>query len=185
MSGPGRREAWLVVGVLAPFGVLVALGLLLSRAGPVQPGATPVNTPGAARATPAAASPPAPAAPPAVPEAGGKAGREDAGAPAQAAGYVLDLDGGVPPELRAPLAAVSPQVVRCLDDQAERAPARVVVTVAFTPTDGGHFARVAVSSSWQDPYLAACVEDVFAEVRFSPGGTETFAPARWRFTAVR
>jgi hypothetical protein len=112
---------------------------------------------------------------------GARSARPDPGAPVPGAAPA----GAWPPELAAALQAVEPQVRTCFADQRARAPAEVSITVTFTPTRDGGFAGVAVSTSWQDPYLTACVEDVFDEVGFHPSGRETFAPARHTFELHR
>ena len=68
---------------------------------------------------------------------------------------------------------------QCLSDQKQQAS----VEVHFTPTLEGRYVDVRVTT--QDPYLAACLEDVFDEARWdvSPGATESFAPTRHTFTA--
>jgi hypothetical protein len=188
VTGPRRRELLLALGVLAPFGALVALGLAAWQPGPAAPLPTPVN--------PASGGPPREASPrpgdgggaPGEQRAPGgqRAPGEQRPAGARSRAFALDLDGGdYPPALAAPLRAVAAEVVRCAEDQAGRAPARLAVDVDFQPTPDGRFIRVSVASSWQDPYLTACVEDVFAEVPFTPSGMETFAPAAFRFTLVR
>ena len=65
----------------------------------------------------------------------------------------------------------------CLADQ-KRARA---VEVRFTPTRDGGF--VGVEAQTQDPWLAACVTDVFEETPWqpSPSGTESFAPQIFSF----
>ena len=65
----------------------------------------------------------------------------------------------------------------CLADQ-KRARA---VEVRFTPTRDGGF--VGVEAQTQDPWLAACITDVFEETPWqpSPSGTESFAPQIFSF----
>jgi hypothetical protein len=52
--------------------------------------------------------------------------------------------------------------------------------VRFTPTPDGGFASVKVASS-ANPWVSACIEDVFDELRFAPTGAETFQPAAFTF----
>ncbi len=120
------------------------------------PSRTAASAPGAA-AGPAAAPGPAASAPggpgaPAAPPAGERR-------------YALEPDAGVAPEV----ARLVPEVLRCAGDQALRAPPRLALEVTPVTRDGGRGGRVVVSSSWQDPYLAACVEDVFEELGVPPG----------------
>jgi hypothetical protein len=69
-------------------------------------------------------------------------------------------------------------VRQCLTDQKQ-----TKVEVHFTPTRDGRYADVRVVT--QDPYLQACLEDVFEEARWtvSPSATESFSPTRHTFTA--
>lgn len=83
-----------------------------------------------------------------------------------------------PPELEAPLSAVLPEVRQCFRDQKLKSPRQV--KVRFTPTRDGGFEKVEVDD--QNPYLAACLEDVFAEVAWHPDGRQTFAPAAHTFS---
>jgi hypothetical protein len=84
----------------------------------------------------------------------------------------------LPPELAAPLTAILPEVHQCFVDQHLKQPHEV--RVHFTPTRDGGFSGVQVEE--QNPYLASCLEDVFAEVRWSPSGAETWAPAMHTFS---
>lgn len=84
----------------------------------------------------------------------------------------------LPPELAAPLRAVFPEVHRCFADQHFKRGHEV--RVRFTPTRDGGFDQVQVDE--QNPYLASCLEDVFAEVRWQPSGAETWAPAMHTFS---
>ena len=83
-----------------------------------------------------------------------------------------------PPELAAPLKAVLPEVRQCFADQHLKA--MHAVRVRFTPTRDGGFTGIQVDE--QNPFLAACLEDVFAEVSWHPEGPETFAPATHTFS---
>jgi hypothetical protein len=150
-----RRE-WLVLGgVLVPFAVLVALGLQ-ATAGDEAPvaGAHAVNTP-----------------PP----------EEDAGRePVLDAGQALALaveDAGpaevTPPGLEAALSALRPALAQCLTDAREHAPPRVELRVRFRAHRDGRFSEARLEAkSWQDPYVEACIADVFDEVRYAPSGRE-------------
>jgi hypothetical protein len=161
-----RRELVIIAGVLVPFFVLVALTLLADR--PTPPHPAPIDAgPAPARApiaTPVVMAPPSPA----PGDAGANAGAD--------AGERVD----VPPELAGPLSAVTPEVLRCFDDQRAhlREPQRL--EVRFTPLPDGGFAGVRVGTH-ANPWVTACIEDVFAEVGFAPSGAETFAPARHTF----
>jgi hypothetical protein len=177
---PAKPELWIALGVLVPFAVLVAVGLWWST--PQRPpltvatadagadGARPAETglSGAPAATPSRA--PDADAGPSVPSLPSRPSVTSA---------------AFPPELATPLEAVRAEVHRCLVDQDTRAPAHVEVTVVFRPTPSGGFDGVVVKPSWQDPYLEACVEDVFAEVRWVPSGRETFAPSSYTFQLAR
>lgn len=151
-----RRELAIIGSVLVPFAVLVVLGLWWS--------ARSLDAP----PTPHVVAPTADAAP-APPRTAETPAAADAGRP-------------IPPELAAPLSAVRTEVLRCFTDQRARAPGPVTVTMAFTPTRDGGFSGVTVErTSWEDPYLRACLEDVFEELSFEPSGRETFAPATFTF----
>jgi hypothetical protein len=156
-----RRELLIAAGVLVPFAALVAVGFHFSDAPAPAPGEHGVNAP---------ARPPPPtvvtsALPPARVEV-------DAGAAAGPAAPPL------PRALAAPITAVLPEVQRCFEDQRLRV--RHDVRIHFTPTPDGGFERVRVDEN-NNPYLAACLEDVFSEVAFSPSGAETFTPAEYTF----
>ncbi|MFT3710857.1 MAG: hypothetical protein QM817_24800 [Archangium sp.] len=68
---------------------------------------------------------------------------------------------------------------QCLTDQHHQR----MVEVHFTPTRAGRFADVRVTT--QDPYLEACLQDVFEEAQWtvSASATESFAPTSFTFTA--
>jgi hypothetical protein len=80
----------------------------------------------------------------------------------------------MPPELQPLL----PEVKRCFADQHFKT--RHEVKVRFTPTPDGGFSNVQIDE--QNPYLAACLEDVFAELTWQPDGGQTFAPATHTFS---
>ena len=150
-----RRELIIAAAVLVPFAVLVALGFAFSP-DPAPLGIVEQHQP--------------------PPEAKGQGD-----APAA---VVFAVDASVqsplsPPELEAPLRAVLPEVQRCFADQ-HLARAREV-KVHFTPTPDGGFSEVKIDDT-QDPYFSACLEDVFAEVRFHPDGRQTWQPATHTFS---
>jgi hypothetical protein len=147
-----RREFIIAAAVLVPFGVLVAAGFYFS------PEPSPVLLQDAPHPDPL----------PAVAGGGGP------GSPHAASGQATRF----PPELDAPLTAVLPEVKRCFDDQRLERPHEV--RVRFTPTRDGGFDRVEVDE--QNPYLQACLEDVFAEVTWHPSGPETYSPAAHTFS---
>ncbi len=159
-----RRELAIIVGVLAPFAALLALAFFVFRgASPPPPKDGPSPSQSAeARRTNVRPSPPAIVVP--VVDAG-----------ASPPSPLL-----IPKELAAPLAAVTPEVMLCFRDQ--RAHQRDVqrLEVRFTPTPDGGFAGVKVPSS-ANPWVSACIEDVFEELRFTPTGAETFQPAAFTF----
>lgn len=165
-----RREFVLVLAVVAPFLALVWFGLSQSAPSPTpMPADEPSSaTPAAAPATPLPAAPP-PAAPTPPRAVAALPETIDAGEPAE-----------LPRALAAPLRAVTPEVIRCFDDQRAHLAGVQRLAVTFTPTADGGFAEVRVPTGG-NPYLAACVEDVFEEVHFEPTGLETFRPATHTF----
>lgn len=155
-----RWGPWAIVaGVLVPFAVLVVLGLRYTRGEDLVPRAPMI---------PVRVEPPPPPTPPAT---------RDAAPPAPA-----QTPRAAPPEKReeplpAPLRAVASEARRCLADASPQH--ALEIEVRFTPTrDGGY---EAVSSSAQDPMLAACLEDVFAELHFDPSQSAAFTPVRHVF----
>ncbi len=158
-----KREALIAAGVLVPFAVLVAAGFWFTRDEKVvSPGQISLAPP-----KPVVFPTPGPGLDPVLPVDAGLAA-----APAPAP-RVAEAE-----PLSPPLAAVAPEVQRCFADQARHDLTQV--RVRFTPTRDGGFVGVAVDT--QDPYLAACIEDVFAEVAWHPTGAETFAPATHSFS---
>ena len=149
-----KRELIIAAAVLVPFAVLVALGFYFM---PDRPPSF-IPTPSPPGALPRGGEGTAVAAP--VPDAA-----------VQRPPFT--------PELEAPLTAVLPEVQRCFADQ-HLARAREV-KVHFTPTPDGGFSDVKIDDT-QDPYLSACLEDVFAEVRFHPDGRQTWQPATHTFS---
>ena len=159
-----RREAAIIFGVLVPFAVLLALAFFFFRGAPLSP---PNEAPTQGRSAEAPGTS-VPASPPAQVE------------PLVDSGPAAPLAPPFPKELAAPLAAVTPEVMLCFRDQ--RAHQREVqrLEVRFTPTTNGGFAAVRVPSS-VNPWVSACIEDVFDELHFSPTGVETFQPAVFTF----
>lgn len=152
-----RRELIIVVAVVVPFLALVILALSV----PLRPDAPLPVTP-----TPA---------PPLTTNS------VQAAAPVIAPALVLDAGGDeLPRELAAPVKAVTPEILRCFGDQRAHLSGVQRLAVSFTPTSDGGFARVRVPTGG-NPYLSACVEDVFEEVHFMPTGLETFRPATHTF----
>lgn len=156
-----RRELLVIVGVLVP--CLVLLTLALWPSSPLPP---PVLEPPPAppHVVQERTPPPAPPAPPVAVIAVADAG----------------VAAPIPRELAAPLAAVTPEVIRCFSDQRAHLHGAQHLEVRFTPTEDGGFAGVTVQSG-QSPYLSACVEDVFQELSYTPSGAETFRPATHTF----
>ncbi len=77
-----------------------------------------------------------------------------------------------------PLAAVEPHIRRCLEDHASHGQ----LTVRFTPQRDGGFGDLAIlSNESRSPYLAACVEDVFEEVGFTPSPGPDYEPLTHTF----
>lgn len=158
-----RRELAIAAGVLVPFAVLVALAFHFAPSvAPPPPGSIAV----------AAHPPPSRAMKP--------ASELDAG--------LLPAPAHVEPEppprhLAAPLAAVTPHVQRCFADEPSRLRGHVDARVRFTPTADGGFTAVRVEAvSTPSPWVTACIEDAFDEVRFSPTGAERPEPAVHTFS---
>lgn len=150
-----RRELIIAGGVLVPFALLVAAGFYFTPGEPPHPDPLPLG--GEAILVP-------------------RVTVVDAGAPPPA--VLPPLPPPFAPELAAPLKAVLPEVQQCFVDQKLKQAHQV--RVHFTPTRDGGFEQVQVDE--QNPYLGACLEDVFAEVRWHPEGPETFAPAVHTFS---
>ncbi len=167
-----RRELLIAAAVLVPFGVLVALGFYFSTP------AAPAPQPGAIALAPPAPPPVQPATPRDDAEV-----QVDSGPPrvAVVTSAPRPVDPGWPAALAAPLAAIAPEVHRCFADERARLRETVTTRVRFTPTRDGGFSGVAVETTTQDPWLRACVEDAFDEVRFAPTGAELFVPAEHTF----
>lgn len=157
-----KRELAILLGVLVPFGALVWLAVRAPL---------PVEVPGPSQPPPVAK--PLPTAQPAL-----DAGERLVVAPVEA------VDAGrprpVPRELAAALGAVTPQVQLCVSDQRAHLDGPQRIDVHFTPLPDGGFAQVRVAST-ANPWVGACVEDVFDEVPYTPSGAETFRPAQWTF----
>jgi hypothetical protein len=169
-----RRERLLVAAILVPFAALVVARSTLDHTASSEAiDSAPPSPSGRARsgagAVPTARSSAAAVAPnlPFAPEPGREARDEAADFPAT---------------LEAALAAVSPEVRLCFDDASRRLEGAVSVRVAFRPLADGGFAEIAVAgNSSQDPYLSACVTDVFEEMAYQPSGREDFQRATHTF----
>jgi len=133
-----RREVWISAGVLVPFAALVAAGFFFS------------NERKGVEVPPATGEIVVPS-----PRAAEVSESRDAGGVAPPP--------PVPEQLTGVLAIVTPQIRQCLLDQAPKGHSEV--EVRFTPLLDGGFGDVVAET--QDPYLAACVQDVFEEA----GGT--------------
>lgn len=145
----------IVASVLVPFALLVAAGFSFAPQSPL-----PLRGEGQGEGRTASAPHPE-----TKPRPGGGV---DAGA----------VPAKLPPELEAPLTAILPEVRQCFEDQHLKS--RREVKVRFTPTREGRFEKVEVDE--QNPYLQACLEDVFAEVPWQPDGRQTWAPASHTFS---
>ncbi len=175
--------AILVVGT-AVLAILVAVGLLFyfnlqtllaaSAHGPLTEVGVSRPSP-AAPALDASVAPGAPALPPAPNVRG-------APPPPESRALVTDDD----PKLEAPLRAVKREVERCFADQAAHHAEPGAARVRFRPMADGGFADVRVESdTWQDPYLDACLTDVFEELTYQPSGREDFATTTHTFRFER
>lgn len=129
-----RREVWIAAGVLVPFAALVAAGFYFSDE------RKRVEVPPA----PGEIVVPAPRAAVVIE-------MRDAGGVAVPAPVAEKLTGVV--------AIVTPQIRQCLLDQSPKGHSEV--KVRFTPLVDGGFGDLVAET--QDPYLAACVQDVFEE----------------------
>lgn len=154
--------------VVGPFLALVLLALWWSGGSPAPAVVIPA-IPSAARSKAVESN-----------DAGGPAALHASPAPVGAAPGPMD-EPRWPRALEAPLRAVTPEVLRCFDDQRAHLHEVQRLEVRFRPLNDGGFAEVRVPSTG-NPYLAACVEDVFDEVGFVPSGAETFEVATHRFT---
>lgn len=81
------------------------------------------------------------------------------------------------PTVPAPFRAVMPEINQCFRDHLKAAHP---VQVRVTPTAAGGFEAVQVDE--QNPYLEACLVDVFAEGRWTPDGTEALEPIHYTFS---
>ncbi|MCU0697020.1 MAG: hypothetical protein MUC96_10855 [Myxococcaceae bacterium] len=161
-----RREVLLILGVLGPFLTLVTYAL--------WPRAEPADVTSDERRVNDSPSPPSAPAPPPATDAG------LAAVAAQAPTARLPPPPAFPRALEAPLRAVTPEVMRCFDDQRAHVHDVQRLEVRFRPLPDGGFSDVRVPSTG-NPYLAACIEDVFEELGFAPSGAETFEVATHRF----
>lgn len=157
-----RREWLIVLGVLLPCVVLFAVGSLWPSAqlGVVAPVLT------------SAASAPAADQPQRVIRVEPDAASLEEKTPPQSLAAPIE----------AAVKAVTPEITACFNDNgAEHLHGQIAVTIAFEPTPEGHFRNVTLETKVADPRLAACLEDVFAEVAYVPSGRETFEPAKHTF----
>ncbi|PZR18347.1 MAG: hypothetical protein DI536_00225 [Archangium gephyra] len=82
------------------------------------------------------------------------------------------------PDVSEPVRAVTREARRCFDDNQLTG----AIRVRFTPTrDGGYDDVVIEANPSQNPYVAACLEDVFAELRFVPAPGERYEPTTHTF----
>lgn len=82
-----------------------------------------------------------------------------------------------PSTVPVPLRALMPELNQCFRDHPRDAHP---VRVTLTPTAAGTFEGVQVEE--QNPYLQACLVDVFAEGRWNPGGAEALDPIDYTFS---
>ncbi len=157
-----RREWLIVLGVLLPCAALLAGGVMWPSTH-LDFGSAAVASADAAAQAPVETGPMEP--------------QGDAAAPEDSA-----LPKPVPAELEAAVNAVTPEITACFEDNGvAHLHGHLAVTIAFEPTREGRFRKVALVSRVADPRLAACLEDVFAEVAYVPSGRETFEPAQHTF----
>ncbi len=77
-----------------------------------------------------------------------------------------------------PIRAVQAEARRCFTDNQLTGKIRV----RFTPNrDGGYEGVTVLSNTSQSPYLTACLEDVFAELRFVPAPGERYESTEHTF----
>lgn len=82
------------------------------------------------------------------------------------------------PNVSEPIRAVTTEARRCFDDNQLTG----TIRVRFTPNrDGGYDDVTVESNPTQNPYIAACLEDVFAELRFVPAPGERYEPTTHTF----
>lgn len=160
-----RREWILVMAVLIPFAALVVAALWITRPRPQD--ASP-----SAEASRRARQPEqvltrrlAPAAETHAANGAGNGPGTDAGNDARTdagsvAGEGEELRGG-------PLEAVRSEVRECFRDNGGHSPREVLVRVSFRAQKGRFGDVRIVAQSWQNPYVTACIEDVFQEMSYS------------------
>jgi len=103
-------------------------------------------------------------------------------AAAQFAAVQQGPDALVPPHLAAALKAVAPDISLCVPQSLERDRGPVDIDVRFTLAPGGAFAPgTQVTTSWDDPEVAACVAEVFEETTFWPSGRERYETSEFVF----
>lgn len=149
-----RREWLVVAGVLGPFVLLLAAAWWQSSASPARPLVLPERN---------------------EPQA------TDAGVHEREIALEAAMQEDTPPAIEAPVRAVSSEVRACFVDNGAHLHGRQAVTVVFEPTREGGFTGVKIETPITDPRLEACLEDVFAEMRFVGTGRETFEPATHTF----
>ncbi|MBX7099696.1 MAG: hypothetical protein K1X89_18410 [Myxococcaceae bacterium] len=169
------RMLWLALGVLVPFGLLVALGLYLTSSGPapLEVAEAPLPSPPVPAVAPArvvAVAPPAPqvvepvavapAPPPPAPLPPPVEGPPDP--PERSA---QELDRIVVPK------AVRAAAKQCLSDMADRVHEKITVSLQWSVNEVGAVQGVVAKSSWPDPQLEACIEDAFRDGPTFPGAT--------------
>jgi hypothetical protein len=88
----------------------------------------------------------------------------------------------VPEVLEAPLRAVAAEVAKCPLDAKANAP--YTAHISFRPSPTGHYEEVEVNIVPAQPFLQACLEDVFDQMQFVPSGHENFEKATWTYDFV-
>ncbi len=151
-----KRGFLIAAGVLVPFAVLVFLGFWfapeLPPAATTESGATPLNPP--------------------APEVAPRAALR----PSNSETEFTEAPQPKPPE---PIRAVEAEVHRCFTDNRLTGSIRV----RFTPNRDGGYDDVHIEANpSQSPYLAACLEDVLAEMRFVPAPGERYEPTTHTFS---
>lgn len=166
-----RREWLLLAAVLVPFGALLATSLCADDASTTPPGPRVASPAAPTHAVDTPTRPPAPHDAPPRPAATPAEARppQHVDTPTTPA-HVEGLD--PPPGLEAAFEALQPALRQCAED-ITNAPTPVEVHVRFKATREGRFTGYRLETrSWQDPYLEACLEDVFDEVSWAATGGE-------------
>ncbi len=185
-----KREALLLLGVTLPFLLLLALKFCPSEADQPPPVVQEV-VPAPPQVSPVKKVEPPPSENVGAQvvdqliDAGALQHRREKVSPLRA-GPLLFNDAVPPPrDVEAVVTALLPEVKHCIADQQHRIEDTLKLKVRFTAQrDGGLQGYSLVSSNWQDPYLEACLEDVFAEMHFTPNGLEPGEPRdlEWVFS---